>query len=210
MNLVRALKLGNTVFTRKVIVQQHGAMVSNIIASCRDSLVSYWIKAMTWTLPVATCLHTINLMKHSPFCTQCDQGGNQKESLSYFLSICPHIFSVSVLNFIKLGQQLTIISARFWQLRFISCGRQQLSSMPVGAIEDQAEEQVRQFVALFRAKCRDCAQCAWRCGECSPRKSSCDGSCRPYRSSSRYRRSVSIADSILYAVSCDHLEGTLV
>ena len=31
-----------------------------------------------------------------------------------------HIFSVPVLNFITIGQQLTIKSARFWQLCFIS------------------------------------------------------------------------------------------
>ena len=52
--------------------------------------------------------------------------------------------------------------------------------------------------AASNAQCRDCA---WRCGECSLRKPSCDGSCRPYRSASRYRRSVSMAVSILYAVS---------
>ena len=72
-------------------------------------------KAMTRTLPVATYLYTINPIKHSPFCTQCDEGGGLKESLS--------LFSVSVLNFITLGQlqqQLAIKSARFWQLRFIS------------------------------------------------------------------------------------------
>ena len=41
MNLLRALKLRNTVFTREVLVQQHGAVVSNVIASCRDSLMAY-------------------------------------------------------------------------------------------------------------------------------------------------------------------------
>ena len=111
MNLLRALKLHNTVFTSEVLVQQHGAVVCNVIASCRDSLVAYWMKAMTQTLPVVTYLHTINPLKHSPFCTQCDQGGSQKEK--FF-----HIFSVPVLNFITLGQQLTIKSARFWQLHF--------------------------------------------------------------------------------------------
>ena len=89
MKLLWALKLRNTVFTREVLVQQHGAVVSNVIASCRDSLVAYWMKAMTRTLPVATYLHTINPIKHSPLCTQCDQGGSQKESLSHFLSTCP-------------------------------------------------------------------------------------------------------------------------
>ena len=43
--------------------------------------------------------------------SQCDQGGSQKVF---------HIFSVPVLNFITLGQQLTIKSARFWQLLFKS------------------------------------------------------------------------------------------
>ena len=47
------------------------------------------MKEVTQTLPVATYLHTINPKKHSPFCTQCDQGGSQKESLSHFLSTCP-------------------------------------------------------------------------------------------------------------------------
>ena len=60
-----------------------------MIASCRDSLVAYWMKAMTRTLPVATYLYTINPIKHSPCCTQCDQGASQKESLSHFLSACP-------------------------------------------------------------------------------------------------------------------------
>ena len=63
----------NTVFTCEVLVQQHGSVVSYVIASWRDSLVAYWMKAMTQTRPVATYLHTINLSKHSPFCTQCDQ-----------------------------------------------------------------------------------------------------------------------------------------
>ena len=64
-----------------------GAVVSNVIASCRDPLVAYWMKEMTWTLPVAaTYLNTINPIKHPPFCTQCDEGGCLKESLSHFLS----------------------------------------------------------------------------------------------------------------------------
>ena len=46
-------------FTREVLVQQHGAVVRNIIASCRDSLVAYW--KSTRTLPAATYLHTINV-----------------------------------------------------------------------------------------------------------------------------------------------------
>ena len=59
MNLLQALKLLNTVFTREVLVQQHGAVVCNVIASCRDSLVAYWMKAVTMTLPVATYLHSV-------------------------------------------------------------------------------------------------------------------------------------------------------
>ena len=47
------------------------------------------MKAIFQTLPVATYLHTINPIKHPPLCTQCDQGGSQKESLSHFLSTCP-------------------------------------------------------------------------------------------------------------------------
>ena len=90
---VLALKLRNTVFTREVLVQnwQHGAIFFNVIANCRDSLVAYCMKAMNQALRVATYLHTINPIKHSHVCTQCDQG----EVFS--------IFSVSVLNFIKLG-----------------------------------------------------------------------------------------------------------
>ena len=66
----------------------------NVIASCRNYPVPYWMKAMTQTLPVATCLHTINLINQSTLCTQCDQGpgGSQNE--------VSHIFSVPVLNFI--------------------------------------------------------------------------------------------------------------
>ena len=37
--------------TQDVLVQQHGAVVSSIISSCHDSVVSYWMKAMTQTLP---------------------------------------------------------------------------------------------------------------------------------------------------------------
>ena len=37
-------------------------------------------EAMTRTLSVATYLYKINLTKFSPFCTQCGQGGSQKES----------------------------------------------------------------------------------------------------------------------------------
>ena len=35
--------------------------------------MSYWMKAMTQTLPVATHLHRINRTKHSPSCTHCSQ-----------------------------------------------------------------------------------------------------------------------------------------
>ena len=85
VNLLRALKLRNTVFTRDVLVQPHGAVVRSVISTCRDSTVSYWMKAMTQTLPVAIYLHTINPDKYFPFCSQC-QEGSQKESLSHFLS----------------------------------------------------------------------------------------------------------------------------
>ena len=104
------LQLHNTVSTCEILVQQGGAVVSNVIANCRDSLVAYWKKAMTQTLPVATYLHTINPIKHSHFCTQCDQGGSQKERFSH----------LPVLNFTMVGQYLTIKSVRFWQLHFIS------------------------------------------------------------------------------------------
>ena len=33
-NLTRVLKLRNTMFTQEVLVQQHGAVVRNIISSC--------------------------------------------------------------------------------------------------------------------------------------------------------------------------------
>ena len=89
MNLLQALQLSNTAFTCEVLVQQHGAVDHNVITSCRDSLVAHWLKAVTRTLPVATYLHTINSIKHSPFCTQCYQGGSHKESLSHFLSTFP-------------------------------------------------------------------------------------------------------------------------
>ena len=55
-------------------------------------VVAYWMKAVTQTLPVATYLHSINPIKHSPLYTQCDQGGSQKESLTHFLSTCPKCF----------------------------------------------------------------------------------------------------------------------
>ena len=55
--MLRALKLRNTVFSCEVLVQQHGGVVHNVIASCIDSLVAYWMKMMTQTLPVATYLH---------------------------------------------------------------------------------------------------------------------------------------------------------
>ena len=87
--LIRALKVRNTMFTQDVLVQQHGAVVRSIFSSCRDSVVSYWMKAMTQTLPVATYLHRINQTKHSPCCTHCSQDGSQKERLSHFFSICP-------------------------------------------------------------------------------------------------------------------------
>ena len=64
VNLLLALKLFNT-FTSEVSVQHHRAVVSDVIASCRDSFVDDWIKAMTQTLPLATHLHTINPTKHS-------------------------------------------------------------------------------------------------------------------------------------------------
>ena len=68
-------------FTDDVFVQQHGAVVHSIISSCLDSEVSYWMKAMTQTLPqaMATYLHMI-------CCTHCRQDGCHKESLSHFLS----------------------------------------------------------------------------------------------------------------------------
>ena len=60
MNLLQALILHNTVFTREVLVQQHGAVVLNIIASCRDSLVAYWMKAVTLTSTYTSqyCIHS--------------------------------------------------------------------------------------------------------------------------------------------------------
>ena len=108
MNLLRALKLRNTVFTREVLVQQHGAVVRNVIASCGDSLVAYWMKAMTQTLPVATYLHTINPINTPLSVLNVIKVAAKKKVF--------HIFSVLVLNFITLGQQLTIKSASFWQL----------------------------------------------------------------------------------------------
>ena len=51
VNLMQALKLWNNMLTQDVLVQQHGAVVSSIISSCHDSVVSYWMKAMTQTLP---------------------------------------------------------------------------------------------------------------------------------------------------------------
>ena len=65
MTFFLALILCNTVFTGEVQVQHHGAVVSNVIASCRDSLVPYWMEAMTQTPAVAKYLHTINLIKYS-------------------------------------------------------------------------------------------------------------------------------------------------
>ena len=71
---------------RNVSVQQHGAVISRIISSCKDSVVSYWMKAMTQTLSVATYLHRIKQMKHSPCCTHCSQDGSQKESVLHFFN----------------------------------------------------------------------------------------------------------------------------
>ena len=52
-----------------------------------DNPVAYFA-----TIPQSTFqqyLHTVNPINHSPLCTQCDQGGSQKESVSRFLSTCP-------------------------------------------------------------------------------------------------------------------------
>ena len=41
------------------VAPQHRAVDCNVLASCRDSLIAGWMKAMTWTPPVATYLHTM-------------------------------------------------------------------------------------------------------------------------------------------------------
>ena len=41
------------------------AVVSSNISSCPDSVVIYWMKAMTQTLPVATYTQMMNQTKHS-------------------------------------------------------------------------------------------------------------------------------------------------
>ena len=87
-------------------------MVHSVISSCLDSVVSYWMKVMTQTLSVATYLHMINPIKHSLYTLNVIKVAAKKNAF--------HIFSVPVLNFITLVQQLTIKSARFMQLRFIS------------------------------------------------------------------------------------------
>ena len=38
INFVQALKFRNTVFIREVLVQQHGTVIRNVIASCRAQL----------------------------------------------------------------------------------------------------------------------------------------------------------------------------
>ena len=49
VNLLLAFKHWNTVFAHEVLVQQHGAVKSNIIASYLDSFVTFWLKAMAQT-----------------------------------------------------------------------------------------------------------------------------------------------------------------
>ena len=89
MILLQALKLCNTVFTCEVLVQEHGAVVYNVIASCRDSLVAYLLGESNNLDPSCGDISAHNQSnKHSPFCTQCDQGGSQKESLSHQLVVC--------------------------------------------------------------------------------------------------------------------------
>ena len=89
-NCIQVLKLRNTMFTQDVssLVQQHGAVVCSIIWSCQDSVVSYWMKAITQTLPVTTYLHRINQTKHTLFCTHCSPDDSQKENLLHSF-ICP-------------------------------------------------------------------------------------------------------------------------
>ena len=79
--LLLALKLPNTLFTGEVIMQQHAAVVFNVIASCLDSVVAYWMIGMTLALFLATYLHIINLTKRFPFCNKCGQGGSTRENL---------------------------------------------------------------------------------------------------------------------------------
>ena len=64
-------------------------VVSNVIASCRDSLVACWMEAMTRTLPVATCLHRINQTIHSPFRIQSVSGWQPRGKSLAFLITCP-------------------------------------------------------------------------------------------------------------------------
>ena len=80
---------------------------SSIISSFRDSVVSYWMKAMIQTLSVATYLHRINQRKHSPSCTHCSQDAVQRK-----VSLTS---SASVWNFTVLEQQRIIKSVRFLQ-----------------------------------------------------------------------------------------------
>ena len=91
VNLSRAPDFRNIMLAQDVLVQQHVAVVHGITSSCLDSVVSYWMKAMTQTLPVATHVHRINPTKHSPCCIHCSYDGSQKENLPHFLSICPKL-----------------------------------------------------------------------------------------------------------------------
>ena len=103
VNLILALvNLGNLSPT------PYGTVVRNVITSSRGSLVAYRMKVMTRTLPVAKYLYTI-------------YPTNTPSHVLYVVKVAANkkvfrIFSVPVLNFTILGQQVTIKSVRFWSV----------------------------------------------------------------------------------------------
>ena len=71
------------------------------------------MKAMTQNLPVAIYLNTINPTKHSPFCSQ-SQDGSKKESLSRFLCTCSKFHQQSNMSTLAVSLQKHL--AEHWTL----------------------------------------------------------------------------------------------
>ena len=111
----------NIFFTNKVLAQPHGVVVHSVTASCQNSLVAYWVKAMTGSLQWQhICTQSIrqNTLLSALNFSQQSQDGCEKEKIF-------RIFSAPPPNFTMLGQQLSIKFVRlnktldWWKLQRI-------------------------------------------------------------------------------------------
>ena len=86
VNILKAVKLRNTIFVRDLLLRGQGAAIARTIAKCRDAVIRCWMKAMNGTYPTATYLHRIGKVS-SALCPYCSMA--TAETLTHFMCVCP-------------------------------------------------------------------------------------------------------------------------